>query len=209
MTAAFSKSISLCGGSLCLSCLLGAFEQALLKQHGLLGKLAMLATCLGEQEEHWGSAGTEAAFPAFSPFPHGQLVAAPSLSFLSSALAAGCLQATQFAFPPQSPSPTLPQLLVPVPRLRRSSSVTVSRSSYGALHLCPPFPNVFLSLLFSDAFAFCREGAMPFWPRSLSFLPWCLPPCSRPCFFSLFYSMLSLSCDASLQTKSYSGEVES
>ena len=124
----------------------------------------MLATRLGEQEEHWGSAGTKAAFPAFFPFPARETAAAPSLSFLSSALAAGYLQPTPFAFPLQSPSPTLPQLLLSVPRPCTSSPVPVSLSSYGALHLCSPFPNVIFSLLFSGAFAFYREGAMPFWP---------------------------------------------
>lgn len=51
----------------------------------------------------------------------------------------------------------------------------------GLLHLCFHFP-----LLFSTTFAFCREGTVPFWPRSFSFLPWCLPPCSCPCFFLFF-----------------------
>lgn len=109
---------------------------------------------MSEQEELWGSAGTEAAFPAFSLFSAGKIVAATSLSFLPSALAAGCLQPTQFMFPLQKPNPTLPQLLLPVPMPGRRSPVPVSFPSYGALHLCSRFPNIHLLHLFPGAFAF-------------------------------------------------------
>lgn len=118
----------------------------------------ILATRLDKQEEQWGSAGTKAAFPAFSLFPAGEIVAAPSLSFLSSAPAAGCLQPTRFAFPLQSPGPTFPQLLLSFPRSCRSSPVTVSFSSYRALHSCYPFPNVFLFSPVFRRFCFLQGG---------------------------------------------------
>lgn len=123
----------------------------------------MLATRLSEQEEHWGSAGTKSVFPAFCPFPAGQIAAGPSLSFLSSALAAGCLQPTQFAFPLQSPSPTLPQLLLPFPG---HAGAALSLSPFPAMGLCIyAFPSLtssslscFQVLLLSAGRALCPSG---------------------------------------------------
>ncbi|EOA95898.1 hypothetical protein Anapl_12368 [Anas platyrhynchos] len=48
----------------------------------------MLGAAFGGAEEHRGSAGTKVSFPAFVLFPVGEIVAAPSLSFLSCGLAA-------------------------------------------------------------------------------------------------------------------------
>lgn len=48
----------------------------------------MLGAAFGGVEEHRGSAGTKVSFPAFVLFPVGEIVAAPSLSFLSCGLAA-------------------------------------------------------------------------------------------------------------------------
>lgn len=156
---------------------------------------------MGEQGGHRDTAGTKAAFPAFSSFPAGEIAAAPSLSFLSSALAARSLQPARFVFPLQSPSPTP----LSVPRPCRSSPVPVSLSGYGTLHSCSPFPNVFLSCLSSAAFAFCKLCSSG---------PGTSPPClgvspHAPAHVSsLFFCVrASLLCDTSLQTTSYSGEV--
>lgn len=167
----------------------------------------MLATRLSEQEEHWGAAGTKAAFPAFSPFPAGETVAVPSLSFLPSALAVGASSLPGLHFLCRAQVPHSPSCCCPFPGLARAACPCLPLQLQ-ALHLCFPFANVFLCLLFSGAFAFSREGAMPFQPSSFSFLPWCLPWCSCPCFFQLFYSRSSLSCDTSLQTRTrnYTGK---
>lgn len=135
----------------------------------------MLAPHLGEQEELWGSAGTKAAFPAFSLVPAGKIVAATSLSFLPSALAAGCLQSTQFIFPLQKPNPTLPQLLLPVLMPCRRSPVPVSFSSlyiYALLSL--------IAISFS-----CFQLLLPFVGRVL-----CVsgPGAASPCLFVFPYA---------------------
>lgn len=87
----------------------------------------------GRAEEHWGRAGTKAAFPAFSLFPAGEIAAAPSLSFLSSALAAGCLQPTRFVFRLQSRSPTLPRFCCSFPG---HEGAALSLSLFPATGLC-------------------------------------------------------------------------
>lgn len=81
-------------------------------------------------------------------FPTGEVAAAPSLSFLSSAFGAGFLQPRQFVFPLQRPSLTLLQLLLSIPWPHRSSPVPISLCSYGDLYLCSPFCNSFPCLLF-------------------------------------------------------------
>lgn len=161
------------------------------KQHCLLGESVIpsssasawcwltLATHLGKQEEHWGSASTNAAFPTLSPFPAGEIAAVVSFSFLSSALVAGCLQCTPFAFPLQSPSPTLPQLLLSVLRPCRSSPIPISLSSYRAfafvLSLYSPVFNYFCFLQGGYCALLAQELLIPALVSSPMLLPMFLP----------------------------------
>lgn len=137
----------------------------------------MLATRLSEQEEHWGAAAPKLRF---LPSPHSlleklwQFPPFPS----SPQLLLGVPPACPVCVSSAEPKSHIPPVAAVHSQALQEQPVPVSLCSYRALHLCSSFPNVFLCLLFSGAFAFSREGAMLFQPSSFSFLPWCLPWCS-------------------------------
>lgn len=128
-------------------------------------------------------------------------MAATSLSFLPSALAAGCLQPTQFMFPLQKLNPTLPQLLLPIPMPCRRSPVPVSFSSYRALYLYLPLVMYISFTCFQMVLLFAGRVLRVSGPGASSPCL-CVFPYAHACkFFPLFCSRLSLSCDTSLQTR--------
>lgn len=115
----------------------------------------------------------------------------------------------QSVFPLQRPSPTLLQLLLPIPWPHRSSPVPISLSSYGDLHLCSPFCNIFPSSVLR-CFCSLQGRCYTLLVQELLLPALYLPPCSCLCSLPLFYSRSSLSRDTSLQTRtrSYNGVVE-